>query len=99
MVIVFTFIFLSAIGSFFRLLVSQYGPLGVLAVNITGSFFLALTYNWVGAGVTAIGIGALGSFTTFSAFTADAVPVRTSAHEQRRNVGRRRRHAPEMADR
>ena len=34
-----------------------------------------------------------------SAFTADAVPVCTSAHEQRRNVGRRRRHAPEMADR
>ena len=75
MAIVFTFIFLSVIGSFFRWLVSQYGPLGVLAVNITGSFFLALTFNWVGAGVTAIGIGALGSFTTFSAFTADAISL------------------------
>ena len=57
-------IFLSAIGSFFRWLVSQYGPLGVLAVNITGSFS-TLTYNWVGAGVIIIGIGVLGSFTTF----------------------------------
>ena len=75
MAIVFTFIFLSAIGSFFRWLISQYGPLGVLVVNITGSFFLALTFNWVGAGVTAIGIGALGSFTTFSAFTADAISL------------------------
>ena len=48
MAIVFTFIFLSAIGSFFRWLVSQYGPLGVLAVNITGSFFsLSHLIGWV----------------------------------------------------
>jgi fluoride exporter len=54
-------------------------PLGILAVNVSGSFALG---TLVGAGlhhvlsatsVTVLGTGLIGSFTTFSTFTFDTV--------------------------
>lgn len=55
-------------------------PFGTLAVNVLGSFLLGILYvftqqeNVENAGLRAlIGIGLLGAFTTFSAFSLDTV--------------------------
>lgn len=78
-------IFLGALGVLLRYLCVQYVPVGliawpVLAVNIIGSFvagwFLnpkVLTFFSESPWVSAITIGLLGGFTTFSAFSADTV--------------------------
>jgi fluoride exporter len=50
-------------------------PLGTLAINVTGSFALGLLVGSAAAGgvsrlaVDAVGIGVLGSYTTFSTFS------------------------------
>lgn len=52
-------------------------PLGILAINVLGSFLLGLTVALVGRGVwpevarLAFGTGVLGAFTTFSTFSVD----------------------------
>ncbi len=43
------------------------------AVNIAGSFGLGLLSTWTGPEATIVGVGALGSLTTFSTFAAQAV--------------------------
>ena len=78
MAVIFSFIFLSALGAYARWLIGRQGPIGVLVVNVIGSFLLALTSNWVDAQFTAIGIGGLGAFTTFSTFASDAVSLKES---------------------
>lgn len=50
-------------------------PVGTLTVNVIGSFVLALI-TFLGAGAEIgllVGIGACGSFTTFSSFSVDVV--------------------------
>ncbi|MDB5045083.1 MAG: chromosome condensation protein CrcB [Deinococcus sp.] len=52
-------------------------PVGVLVINVVGSFLLGLTVALVGRGVwpeaarLAFGTGVLGAFTTFSTFSVD----------------------------
>lgn len=78
MVVIFSFIFLSALGTYVRWVIGKRGPIGILMVNVIGSFLLACTSNWVDAQITAIGIGGLGAFTTFSAFASDSVSLQES---------------------
>lgn len=55
-------------------------PFGTLLVNVIGSFLLGLTYALIESGQveivmwrTAVGIGLLGAFTTFSTFSLDTI--------------------------
>ncbi|GAC15356.1 CrcB protein [Aliiglaciecola lipolytica E3] len=55
-------------------------PFGTLLVNVVGSFLLGLVYALIEHGQieivlwrTAIGIGLLGAFTTFSTFSVDTL--------------------------
>lgn len=52
-------------------------PYGTFTVNVVGSFVLALV-TFLGAGqdvLYAVGVGACGSYTTFSSFSVDAVQL------------------------
>lgn len=52
-------------------------PLGTFAVNVVGSFVLALV-TFLGAGdavLSLVGTGACGSYTTFSSFSVDTVQL------------------------
>ncbi|MEP4889734.1 MAG: fluoride efflux transporter CrcB [Aliiglaciecola sp.] len=77
-----------AVGACMRFFLSQmmlqwFGkgfPFGTLLVNVVGSFFLGLVYALIEHGQieivvwrTAIGIGLLGAFTTFSTFSVDTL--------------------------
>jgi CrcB protein len=71
-----------AIGALLRSAVSarldsEQLPAGTLAVNVVGSFVLAvLTFLGVGSDVVLlVGTGACGSFTTFSSFAVDTVEL------------------------
>ena len=75
MVVVFSFIFLSALGAYVRWVISKQGPIGILIMNVIGSFLFALISDLGDAQITAIGIGGLGAFTTFSAFASDSVSL------------------------
>ena len=55
-------------------------PWGTLAVNVTGSFLLALATAWDAPALTVVGTGGLGAYTTFSTFAAQLV----DAGERRR---------------
>ena len=57
-------------------------PLGVLTVNVVGSFVLGLvTFANVGSDVVLfVGVGACGSFTTFSSFSVGTVDLWTSGY-------------------
>lgn len=48
---------------------------GTFVVNVTGSFALGLLAGVSAPTVTVVGVGALGSFTTFSSFARDAVAL------------------------
>lgn len=55
-------------------------PLGTLSVNVLGSFLMGILIGWltfkVGGGQNwrlFLGVGILGGFTTFSAFSLDAI--------------------------
>jgi fluoride exporter len=48
---------------------------GTLVVNIAGSFVLGLHHGVGPPAITIIGVGGLGTFTTFSGFSADAVAL------------------------
>lgn len=66
------------------------GPLGIVAVNVTGSFALGILTGWLtGWAPTALvvaGTGFLGAYTTFSTAMIDAV---TLLREPRRSGGAR----------
>jgi CrcB protein len=50
-------------------------PLGTLLVNVSGSFLLGLLWDVSPPMLTALGVGGLGAFTTFSSFARDAVAL------------------------
>ncbi len=77
-----------AIGACLRFFLSQlmlqwFGkgfPFGTLLVNVIGSFCLGLVYSMIEQGQieivlwrTAVGIGLIGAFTTFSTFSVDTL--------------------------
>lgn len=51
-------------------------PLGTLAVNLVGSFLLGLLVGWDPPGATVVGTAGLGALTTFSTFSAEIVELR-----------------------
>jgi CrcB protein len=88
----FAWVFLGGgIGSVARYLVAQAWlrmapesnlPAGTLAVNLIGSFFIALCFSWVLAGHRATAdlgaflvAGVLGGFTTYSSFNMEVVSL------------------------
>lgn len=48
---------------------------GTFAVNVTGAFLLGLLHVVAPPVVTALGVGGLGAYTTFSSFARDAVAL------------------------
>lgn len=62
-----------------RLAVARFGhafPWGTLAVNVSGALGLGLVVGWVattGTLRTALGVGALGGYTTFSTFAVETL--------------------------
>lgn len=57
-------------------------PTGTLAANVMGSFALALLVNSGEALLTAVGIGLLGSFTTFSTVMAETSALASSGRHR-----------------
>lgn len=51
-------------------------PLGTLAVNLAGSFLLGVVAGWDPPGATVVGTAGLGALTTFSTFSAEVVELR-----------------------
>lgn len=49
--------------------------MGTLAVNVSGSLCLGLLSHLGSPGLTIVGVGGLGAFTTFSSFARDAVAL------------------------
>lgn len=50
-------------------------PVGTLAVNLLGSFLLGVVAGWEGPGATIVATAGLGALTTFSTFSADLVDL------------------------
>ena len=50
-------------------------PVGILAVNLAGSFLLGLLAGWDPPGATVVGTAGLGALTTFSTFAAQTVSL------------------------
>ncbi len=78
--IVFGFLALAALGSIARVVVSHHlnrekFAYGTLLINIMGSFLLGLIANDSSDIVILFGIGALGSMTTFSTLSQEAVQL------------------------
>ena len=48
---------------------------GTLVVNVTGSFLLGLLSDVAPPALTVLGVGGLGTYTTFSSFARDAVAL------------------------
>ena len=48
-------------------------PFGTMAVNVSGSFLLAVATRWDAPLVTVVGVAALGTYTTFSTFALELV--------------------------
>lgn len=51
-------------------------PVGTLVVNLSGSFLLGLLAGWDPPGATIVGTAGLGALTTFSTFSAEVVELR-----------------------
>lgn len=68
-----------------RSLPAEAFPLGTLAVNVLGSFLLGLlTFAGAGEGLLLfVGVGACGSFTTFSSFSVETVRLYERGHPWR----------------
>jgi CrcB protein len=79
-----------ALGALGRFAVTRYVPaetlpMGTLAVNVLGSFLLGLV-TFAGAGenlLLFVGVGACGSFTTFSSFSFETVRLYERGHPWR----------------
>jgi fluoride exporter len=74
-----------ALGSVIRhLMLTAIGaPLGTLAVNVLGSFAIGILFVWLGARdgwQLFLMTGVLGGFTTFSAFSLDALKLIDGGH-------------------
>ena len=70
---VIAFLSLASLGSIVRWVLTQSRlgeHRGTFIVNILGSFLLGLINNWSEPGIIILGVGAIGSLTTFSAFIA-----------------------------
>ena len=76
------FVVLAGTGAVARWMLTRGGPAGTLLANVAGSFLLDTTANWTGSGVTVVGIGALGAFTTMSTFAADTTAL-AEGHDAR----------------
>ena len=50
-------------------------PYGILGVNVAGSLVLGLLWNVSPPTLTVLGVGGLGTFTTFSSFARDVVAL------------------------
>ena len=50
-------------------------PLGTLLVNLVGAFALGLIDHWTGPELTVVGIGGIGTLTTFSTLADDMVDL------------------------
>jgi CrcB protein len=50
-------------------------PYGILAVNVVGSFVLGLLWNVGTSAMTVLGVGGVGTLTTFSSFARDVVSL------------------------
>ena len=79
MITVVAFVGLAATGTLARTAagrgLNRSFPTGTLVVNVTGSFALGLLAASSGPGVTVLGVGGLGAYTTFSSFARDAVAL------------------------
>ncbi|WP_436795707.1 fluoride efflux transporter FluC [Actinospongicola halichondriae] len=51
-------------------------PVGTLAVNLAGSFVLGVLAGWDPPGATVVGTAGVGALTTFSTFSAEVVELR-----------------------
>lgn len=76
----FLFVLAAAVGTLLRHLAHERLPqvplpIGILAVNLAGSFLLGLLAGWDPPGATIVGTAGLGALTTFSTFTAQAVSL------------------------
>lgn len=74
------FVLAAAIGTLVRHLAHERlpqapVPVGILAVNLAGSFLLGLLAGWDPPGATVVGKAGLGALTTFSTFAAQAVSL------------------------
>ena len=72
------FVASAAAGAGLRLVATRRWPgghLGTMAVNVSGAFALGLLAGADAGTLTGVGTGGLGTFTTFSTFTADAVAL------------------------
>ena len=72
------FVASAAAGAGLRLVATRRWPgghLGTMAVNVSGAFALGLLAGAAAGTLTVVGTGGLGTFTTFSTFTADAVAL------------------------
>ena len=72
------FVASAAAGAGLRLVATRRWPgghLGTMAVNVSGAFALGLLAGADAGTLTVVGTGGLGTFTTFSTFTADAVAL------------------------
>jgi CrcB protein len=70
------FVTAAGLGAALRLAATERWPgghLGTMSVNVVGSFALGLLAGANPTTFTIIGMGGLGTFTTFSTFIADAV--------------------------
>lgn len=53
-------------------------PAGTVAVNLVGSFALGLLAGWDPPGATVVGTAGLGALTTFSTFSAEVTDLRAA---------------------
>jgi len=81
-VIVVAFFALAAVGSVIRWKTTVFFGThkGTFLVNVIGSFCLGLVIDLNDAGITLIGIGGLGSLTTFSTFCANIDSLSESSY-------------------
>ena len=81
MITVATFIAAAAVGALARAEAGRRWnrhdglALGTLFVNLTGSFLLGLLAGVSPPALTVLGVGGLGTYTTFSSFARDAVAL------------------------
>ena len=86
MIVALAFVVAAAVGAVVRLAaraLSRPGgvPVGTIVPNVAGAFLLGVIAGWGQPVVTGVGVGFLGSLTTFSSFAAElaTLPRRSAA--------------------